>query len=180
MVGAGVGVAQGSGGHRARWVTVEEAWVLEADFESETFVLPNGESFTGREGEPPSSEEELPPAGSAVYFTDAIYASAGAGFERGEQIGRDFGTCTLTVDAALCHVHTRIDERGTIEAQFAFAFDQEEPQPGEPIAAAIVGGTGEFRGISGQVLVYDADDETDPTDTLERIELDAVVPNHHR
>ena len=161
LVGAGTGVAVGGGSHRARWMTVDEAWVLDTVEEAEVAVLPDGTPLT---------EETIPPPGSMFFFRDEIYAAAGEGTERGARIGTGYGNCTVGTAGALCEVHASVDGRGSIEFAFAFAFSDFEAPPDASFAVAVTGGTGEFAGISGELLI----DETDPD--ASRAELDAVIP----
>lgn len=161
LMGVGVGVAAGKGGHRAKWITVTDTWVLDAVSEAEVFVAPDGSTT------PPVGQ--VPPPGSMFFFRDEIFAAADLGTAKGARLGTSFGNCTVGTAGALCEVHVSITDRGTIEAKFAFAFT-DVAVPGVPLPTAITGGTGEFAGISGEALVYDSDAE------VSRLELKAVVP----
>lgn len=161
VIGAGTGVALGAGGQRTRWVSVEEAWILDSVEESEVAVNPDGTPLT---------EDELPAPGSMFFFRDEIYAAAGAGTAKGARIGTSYGQCSVGTDGALCDVHASLLPRGTVELSFSFAFaDIDAPQTTR-LPVAVLGGTGEFAGISGELVV----DETDPD--ASRAELDATVP----
>lgn len=166
LLGAGTGVAMGSGSRQARWVTVQEAWVLDALTEAEIAIRPDGTAIT--------DEAELPPPGSMFFFQDEIYKAADAGTARGARIGTSYGQCTVGSAAALCEVHAHLTMRGTIEFSFAFSFADmgAPPQPGTALHAAITGGTHTFAGISGEARVYEDNDEA----TDDRLELDAVIP----
>jgi hypothetical protein len=171
--GLGVGVAQSGNGDPAEWVEFTETYVLDADFASEVFLLPDGtEPPPPAEGE----EEEIPPPGSKFFFSEDIYESIGGTFKKGELIGESDGKCEVGVAATLCQVSATFHGKGTVELLFSFRFDAPEA---ETETVAIVGGTGHFWGIQGEAVLYDETDANDPTDEIQRVVFDTVMPVRH-
>ncbi|PRX46974.1 hypothetical protein B0I33_10671 [Prauserella shujinwangii] len=98
-----------------------------------------------------SSETNI---GDRSLFTHAL-------FRDGEEVGFDGGACTVVRIEddgryyILCNVSMMLPE-GTI----AFQTFVEEVFPPPPFYAAITGGTGEYRGISGEMHIDPASPDT--------------------
>lgn len=130
-------------------------------------------------GEAPAEGSGLPPLGSTFYFTDGVHRSVGRGFQAGRRIGDEGGQYDFGVDRVLGRISFDIWGRGTIEASFSFTYEsviEEETDPVPPFKLAITGGTGDFRGISGEITISDDTDANDPDDTVGKAEIDAVLP----
>jgi hypothetical protein len=121
----------------------------------------------------------FPPAGARGLYTDGVFRSTGRGFRAGERIGDEGGTFEFGLDRALVRASYDIWDRGTIEVAFSFSYADEvaaPTDPAPPFQLAILGGTGDFAGISGTITVYDETDARDPEDTLGKAVIDAVLP----
>lgn len=131
--------------------------------------------------EAPDEGSGLPPLGSTLYYTDGVYRGVGRGFRAGRGIGDEGGQYDFGVDRVLGRISFDIRGRETIEASFSFTYEsviEEETDPVPPFELAIIGGTGEFRGISGEITISDDTDANDPDDTVGKATIDAVLPWH--
>lgn len=121
----------------------------------------------------------FPPPGSRFFYTDKVHRSVGRGFQAGDRIGDEGGQFDFGVDRALATVSFELWGRGTIEASFAFSYVEElaaPTDPAPPYALAITGGTGDFKGITGEITIYDDTDANDPDDLLGKAVIDALLP----
>lgn len=81
--------------------------------------------------------------GSDLYLLTGDDAPAPAG----EAIGRRVAVCTVvTPDEAICSGMLHLDDRGTLAVQLEVLL------PGGNQGIAVIGGTGEFAGVSGVVI----------------------------
>jgi hypothetical protein len=133
----------------------------------------------GGDGEVVDVRSEFPPTGTSFHFSEAVLRSAGRGFEAGRQIGAGGGQYDFGVDRALARVSYDIERRGSIEGAFTIVYADEVGAPTDPAAPfeiAIIGGTGDFAGISGTMTIYDETDARDPDQGLGKAVIDAVLP----
>lgn len=143
-----------------RWLAVEDHFA---------FVLPDGQTFT-EDAPPPEEEDFAPPVGAQLFLSEALYATAD-GTTRGEEIGRTHIECTAGVAPAtfLCDIafvfHDGSQLHGVVHVDFA---NQSETEPLQ-FDIAVIGGTDDFFGATGEVSLLDitpADDPTATTTTL--------------
>jgi hypothetical protein len=111
--------------------------------------------------------------GDQFVFSEVLY-------RRGRDVGESGIVCTLThtvppytVSTFHC-VGTLSLRRGQITLQALI--ELQEPATSEPFTAAVTGGTGAYRGASGEVRIRDATE----TRTIYRVRLDGRKHGHGR
>lgn len=147
--------------------------VLYATETASTYITADGTVHTEAEAE---AEMVPPTAGDRFVFVDTIYADT----ERTEEVGRNDIVCTVTefsgTSEADFEQHMTCDgvvtlDDGTLAWQAAVhvaATDEFDPEA--PFATvAITGGTGDYRGASGQASLFDESESE--AESLTRYEI---------
>lgn len=144
----------------ARWLAVEDQFAL---------VLPNGQTFTGEEGEEEPSDP--PPVGTTLFISEVLYATAD-GITRGAEVGRSHIQCTVQVvaDSTLCDAALVFATGSQLVISGHVNFGTEES---EPFDVAVAGGTGEWFGATGAVTITDTSTEQESSSLYE---ADVVLP----
>ena len=152
--GSALAAEDESTGQDDRWIAVEDHFAV---------VLPNGETFTEDNPPPMEQEDVLPPVGTRLFISEALY-DTDDGSTRGSEIGRTHIECTIQVAEAntLCDIAFVFNDgsqlHGTVHIDFGA---QSETEPLQ-LDIAVTGGTGAYSGASGEVSLLDISDPNDP------------------
>jgi hypothetical protein len=172
LLGPSTAFATEDGGpHQHRWIAVEDHF---------TIVLPDGTTFTD-DGEESMDEEEIPPVGSQLFISEALF-EAKDGNKPGAEVGRSHIECTAQVAPVYfsCDVsfvlHAGSQLHGTVVVDFGA---MQDPSEQFRLDIAVTGGTGVFFGATGEVDLLDITDPSNPAaETTTLYETDLRLANH--
>jgi Dirigent-like protein len=154
---------------KSRWIAVEDHFAI---------VLPNGETFT--EDEEPTEEEFLPPVGSQVFISEALY-EAEDGDKRGDEVGRTHIECTAQVAPVnfSCDASFVFHDGSQLHGTVLVDFGMEETSEPFQLVVAVIGGTGTFFGATGELSLLDITDPDDPEAEVRTLyEADVKLAHH--
>ena len=147
-----------------RWIAVEDHFAI---------VLPDGTTFT--EEDAPPEEEFLPPVGSRLFISEALF-STDDGSTRGDEVGRTHIECTAQVVPAnfMCDAVAVFDTGSQLAASVALDFSTESEVASFDIA--VTGGTGDYFGATGALTLTDISPSEEETVSL--YEANLVLPHN--
>ncbi len=166
LLGPSTAFATDDGPHtndQNRWIAVEDQFAI---------VLPDGTTFT--EEDAPPEEESLPPVGSRLFISEALY-STHDGSTRGAEVGRTHIECTAQVveTTFVCDAVVVFGTGSQLTATVALDFSTESEPASFDIA--VTGGTGDYFGATGELTLTDLSSSEEETVSL--YEADLVLPH---
>lgn len=165
---------------RVRFERVDKRLVAVELSELATFVLPDGTTFVGDEGEEGDEEEGEPPVGSVFYLSEDLFLPADDDPDEpaGDPIGRTQIACEFLPRSDLrCTVDVRVFDKGELHHTTLLNFEEDFGEEGEFfVEAAITGGSGAFAGATGQTAVTEREDFEESGVTF--YDVQAILPVH--
>jgi hypothetical protein len=144
---------------RALQAEEELTFVARQNFEHDTFVLPDGTTFTGP-GEEEEEEEEPPPVGSQFFAAEDLFATAD-GTTAGAQVGGTRIQCTFQTGTGFpltCVGVFTVEGEGSLYGITYINYAEADPEEDFVIRGAITGGDGAFAGARGTFDLVEAED----------------------
>jgi hypothetical protein len=142
-------------GHKGqdRWIAVQDNFAV---------VLPNGDTFTDANQPPMGGAQNVPPVGSRVYISEAVYTTTD-GKTQGDKVGRTHIECDAQAveNMFLCDIAFVLDKGSQLLGSVAVDFST--MSAGMHFDIAVTGGTGDFAEATGVVSLTDMSDPNKPT-----------------